>query len=154
MLSRDYRDILGGLILLVAGVSFTTYAFLTLDLGTPRQMGPGLFPAGLGIVMALLGIFISILALSRTGSAIEISFVRPTLILASVAAFAIIIPIFGMVPAIVVVTLVSSMADRHASLLQLLARLARRVLKPDGFLRQLQISGKFQRFARSWIKPT
>ena len=43
LLSRDYRDIIAGGLLMAAGVWMALYAQGTLDLGSVRRMGPGMF---------------------------------------------------------------------------------------------------------------
>jgi hypothetical protein len=56
MLSRDYRDIVGGLLLVVLGLGFSWYAAEHYDLGSLRRMGPGMFPTVLGVALACLGL--------------------------------------------------------------------------------------------------
>lgn len=119
MVSRDYRDVAGGLLLLLFGVSFSCYAIEHYDLGTLRRMGPGMFPTGLGFVLAFFGLLLFVPALLRPGIRPEIRVWTPLFILSGVAAFALTIRPFGLLPAILAVTVISSMAElklRPASL--------------------------------------
>lgn len=48
-------DALGPLALVAIGITFAAGAWLHLDLGTLRRLGPGALPLGLGVILALLG---------------------------------------------------------------------------------------------------
>ncbi len=119
MYSRDYRDLAGGMILTILGMAFSLYALLNLEMGTIRQMGPGLFPAALGVAMAVLGAMIAVPAAFRQGSAIVVKLWSPFITLVGIAAFAILIRPFGMIPAILAVVGLTSLADPKAHPLQL-----------------------------------
>lgn len=111
MLSRDYTDILGGLLLIITGVFFSSYAAGHYGMGTLRQMGPGMFPAGVGIVLAVFGAITLVPALFRRGERPEIGLRSPLFVLAAVAAFALVIHPFGLIPAILGLTIVSTLAE-------------------------------------------
>jgi len=111
MLSRDYRDIVGGLLLMAAGLAFSWYAAVSYDLGTLRRAGPGMFPMALGVVLAALGTATAIPAFFRRGSKPEIRIWTPLFVLSGVTAFSITIVPFGLLPAIVAVVVVSSFAE-------------------------------------------
>ena len=49
------RDVIAGLALMVGGAAYGLTAINSLPLGTLRQMGPGMFPMGLGGLLFLLG---------------------------------------------------------------------------------------------------
>ena len=55
MQKRDLKDILAGAVLIALGLPGAAYALATLPLGTLRRMGPGMFPAALGLILALFG---------------------------------------------------------------------------------------------------
>jgi len=111
MFSRDYRDIVGGLLLVFLGLVFAGYAYVQYDLGTLRRMGPGMFPVMLGGTLALLGVFHTIPALTRPGVMPEIRIFSPLFVLAGCAVFALTLLAFGLVPAVIAITVVSSMAE-------------------------------------------
>jgi hypothetical protein len=111
MHSRDYRDIIGGALLIILGLWAGFHAMSTFDLGTPSRMGPGMFPASLGFLLAGLGALIALPALFRGGPRITVDWRPMIFIMLGVWAFAIIVVPFGMVPAIVVLTIAAVLAD-------------------------------------------
>ncbi len=111
MLSRDYRDIVGGGLLIVGGLIFTWYAATHYDLGSLRRMGPGMFPTGLGVTLALFGALIAVPAFFRQGTMPVVRIWTPLFVLAGVAAFAMTIRPFGLIPAILSVVIISSFAE-------------------------------------------
>ncbi|MCT8989053.1 tripartite tricarboxylate transporter TctB family protein [Chelativorans sp. SCAU2101] len=113
---REYRDIIGGGFLLVLGSSAAIHAVTSLRLGTVWQMGPGMFPAAVGVVIALLGTVILIGGLRSSGPRIEVDHRSMLFISLSVIAFAALIRPFGFVPAIVAVVAISSRSDARLSL--------------------------------------
>jgi hypothetical protein len=116
MRARDYRDICGGGFLAVFGASAALYATTALDVGNIVRMGPGMFPAAVGCILAVLGVAILLPALFRSGEFPAIDWRSFLTILASILAFALMIRPFGMVPAIVAQTLIASRADSKLSL--------------------------------------
>jgi hypothetical protein len=113
MLKRDYRDMSAGGLLIVGGLILALYSAANYELGTARQMGPGMFPTGLGYVIAFFGVLLFVQAMFRTGTMPEIRIWSPIFVLAGTAAFALMIRPFGMVPAIVATTLISSLAEKR-----------------------------------------
>jgi hypothetical protein len=117
MWKRDYRDIAAGGFFLACGLAASIYAMTHYAMGTFRSIGPGMFPACVGLVTAAFGLAILIPALGRAG-------VRPSAepavalpILGSVAAFCIVVPLFGLVPATFALTLVAGLAETRFRLL-------------------------------------
>lgn len=105
------RDTLGGLILIVGGTLFAGYSWTHYNMGTLRQMGPGLFPTSLGVILALFGVAILIGGLLQRQELPEFR-IRPTaFVLIAVAIFALTIRPFGIVPAIMATTFAAAMAD-------------------------------------------
>lgn len=111
MLSRDYKDIVGGGLLVVFGLVFSWYAAEHYDLGTLRRMGPGMFPMALGLVLAAFGVLLIVPAFFRQGVMPEIRVWTPIFVLAGVAAFTMTIRPFGMIPAVIAVIVISSLAE-------------------------------------------
>ena len=121
MLSRDYRDIFAGSVLVLGGLLLTFYASYHYDIGTLRHMGPGMFPAALGVMQAVLGVAIAVPAFNRRGIRPQIRIWAPLFVLAGISSFALIIRPFGLIPAVLAVTIISSLADLSVRPLSLLA---------------------------------
>lgn len=112
MQSPDYRDILGGTMLILIGASAMLYAVTMLNLGTMVRMGPGMFPAVLGFILTGFGVAIFVSGLIRRGAVpLDVRLWSPLFVLVGVAAFALLIGPFGLIPAIVAVTTISSFAE-------------------------------------------
>lgn len=112
MLARDYRDVAGGLMLTLGGLAFSLYALGHYEFGTLQRMGPGFFPAMLGLVLAVLGAAQLVPALFRQGKSPEFRGRSFVAVLLSVAAFALLIRPLGLLPAIAAVIALSSFAER------------------------------------------
>lgn len=116
MLSRDYRDIVAGAVLVAFGLFVGIYATWNYNLGTLRHVGPGMFPAMLGYVLAGLGAIVFAIALFRPGPGF--SFPTPgyrhlIAVLSGLLAFALTIEPFGMVPAIFFLVGIVALADNR-----------------------------------------
>lgn len=111
MYLRDYRDVISGVVLTLFGIWFARYAILNYGPGTMTNVGDGLFPAALGIALAVLGVLVLIGGLLRSGTQLEFHFRAPFFVLLGVAGFSAIITTFGVVPAILTLVILSSLAD-------------------------------------------
>lgn len=111
----NWQDIWGGALVIAFGIFVASYAYLNLNLGSLRRMGAGAFPFGVGVVLVILGVLIVVPALSRPGPKIEWSLRTPLIILASVCAFALVLPYLGVFPAIFASVYVSSLADHRVN---------------------------------------
>lgn len=111
MLSRDYRDIIGGALLVLVGLGFAAYAFANYELGTINRMGPGMFPMALGVILAGFGFMQALPAFFRTGVIPEIRIWTPLFVLSGIAAFAMLVRSFGLLPAVIAVVVISSFAE-------------------------------------------
>jgi hypothetical protein len=108
---RDYRDLIGGAILVVLGIACAVYAHHHYPLGSVSRMGPGMFPVAVGYLLAGLGVLIALPAWIRRGT-LPIPELRPLLlVLGAVVSFALTIEWIGMVPAIFVLTALAVLAD-------------------------------------------
>lgn len=107
----DYTDLVGGMLLMVTGSAVSAVAIWHYPLGTLQRMGPGMFPAILGVVLAGLGLLLGFQALRRTGERPDIRVLSPLFVLAGVGSFALLIPAAGLIPAILGVVIISSLAD-------------------------------------------
>lgn len=113
---KSQRDFASGLLFLGVGVAFawgaTDYSF-----GTSARPGPGYFPFGLGILLAVLGAFVLFKALtleSEGGDPIGDIAWRPLLIIvAAVAVFGIALPRLGLAFTLPLLITMSAMAGRE-----------------------------------------
>lgn len=122
MFKVDYTEILGGALLVATGIGVTAVSLSSYSVGTLRRMGPGMFPSILGVILALLGVLIVIGGLRKQGHRPDIRIFSPIFVLGGVAAFAALVGPFGLIPAILGVTIISSLAElriRPASLAML-----------------------------------
>lgn len=109
---RDHKDIVGGVASLVIAALFIVPSF-KYGLGTPQRMGPGFFPFVLGTILAIIGIAILVPALKRPEVRPPIFWRPATAIFAGIAAFALIVEPFGLVPAVWATIVLTSLGDRH-----------------------------------------
>ena len=111
---KSQRDLWSGLMFLVVGVAFawgaTSYSF-----GSSARTGPGYFPFGLGVILAILGAFILFEALTietEDGEPVGAVAWKPlAVILASVAIFGAVLPRLGMLISLPILVLLSSWAS-------------------------------------------
>lgn len=90
---------IGLLIMFTAGLAFALGAVITLDLGTPRRLGPGAFPLLVGSLLSGLAV---IGLIQNLRAPVEIS--KPDVlgvvgVLAGGASFAFFTPLLGVIPA-------------------------------------------------------
>ena len=110
---KSQKDFWSGVMFICAGVVFavgaTNYAF-----GSSARPGPGYFPFGLGILMALLGAFIlfeSLVVETDDGEPIGKWAWKPLItITASVAVFGWALPLLGMAIALPLLIVIASLA--------------------------------------------
>ena len=115
MYSRDYRDIVGGGVLVLVGLWAGLHSLANFDIGSMGRMGPGMFPTGLGFLLALVGAIIVLPALFRSGPAFQVDWRPMIFIMGGVLAFAVALPFFGLIPSVVVLTIASACADNKLS---------------------------------------
>ena len=110
---KSQKDFWSGLMFIVAGVGFaigaTNYSF-----GTSARPGPGYFPFGLGILLAVLGAMVLFKALtieSEGGDPVGAIGWRPLiLIVLGVVVFGLALPRLGMILSLPILILISSLA--------------------------------------------
>lgn len=112
----DYKEAAGGLVLIFFGMFAVLYAFIYLPMGTINQMGPGMFPSALGILVALLGLAILVGARKTAREALLPNVRSLVAIMLAIAAFSVLVRPFGLIPAISAATAISALADRESSL--------------------------------------
>lgn len=108
--SRDVTDLLAGALLLVIGLCTAVYTLMHYDVGTLDEMGPGMFPATIGWLLAGIGVLVALPAWFRRGVAPQPEWRPFTAIVGGVLLFAVTVERFGMVPALLALTLVSTLA--------------------------------------------
>lgn len=90
------------------------------DIGTLSQMGPGFFPVSLGVILALTGLAIVVVArVTRPpggGTRLAPEWGAWVLILASVIAFIVVGQYGGLLPATFAIVFISALADRQNTL--------------------------------------
>jgi len=110
--TRDYRDMLAGAILVVLGGWIAFYAWQTYTIGMWRRIGPGMFPLIVGMGMAAIGLMVALPAAFRRGEHWPRADLRAlACVLAALLAFVLVAPRFGMVPAVMALVLVATMAE-------------------------------------------
>ena len=113
---KSQRDFMSGLMFLVVGVAFawgaTEYSF-----GTSARPGPGYFPFGLGIFLAILGGLVLFKALtleSEGGDPIGAIAWRPLLVIvAAVVVFGVALPRLGLVCTLPLLITMSALAGKE-----------------------------------------
>jgi hypothetical protein len=110
---KSQRDFWSGLMFIVTGVVFAIGA-LNYSFGTSARPGPGYFPFGLGILMAILGAIVLFKALTvevEGGDPIGPIAWKPLIIIvAAVAIFGITLPSLGMAIALPILIIMTSLA--------------------------------------------
>lgn len=110
MKNRDVRDLVGGLALIAIGLFAAAHA-QQYELGQLQRMGPGYFPTALGILLAILGVFVAIPALFRQGTSIHIEWKSLLWVIVSILVFAICLNSLGLVITAILTVLAGSMAS-------------------------------------------
>jgi hypothetical protein len=113
----DLRDIIGGLLLAAIGLYFLMGA-LDMRIGEARRMGPGYFPMVLGIVAMGIGALIAIPAFFRSGTLANVNWRPLVAVMASILAFALVMPRMGLLPAVFAAVVVASFGDPRSRLWQ------------------------------------
>jgi hypothetical protein len=115
----EKRSFIGGLLLVGFGLIYVTHSVFSLELGTFAAMGPGMFPALVGAVIVLTGGLAALTATRRHATAeVQVAQAEPLQwralgsTIGAMSAFALLLPSFGLVPAITMLTSVQLIAFR------------------------------------------
>lgn len=100
-----------GAILMAAGLFFAWYSAENYNLGTLRRIGPGMFPMGLGVALAGLGLAIAIVAPDRRQRRPEFDLRVAAAVVAAILTFGLLVGWIGLVPAIIGTVAVGSLAE-------------------------------------------
>jgi hypothetical protein len=110
---KSQKDFWSGLMFIVAGLGFA-WGATNYNFGSAARPGPGYFPFGLGMLLAVLGAVILLKALTvktQDGDPVGAIAWRPlVLIVASVAVFGLLLPRLGMVLSLPILVLIASFA--------------------------------------------
>lgn len=131
MTANQQRQLVRGAAFLAFGVFFTGYALLKLDIGTPRNMGAGMFPFVVGTTIVLFGLGFAVptlleLSAGRTpkgepGRWETIEWRGIATVVASLAAFTALVGPFGMIPATLAMTAVAAVGNHKLTPLTVVA---------------------------------
>lgn len=98
MSRHDPVDLISGVLVFAAG-TFFFFGAQEYRMGTVTRMGPGFVPQALGAVGMVLGAVIALAALNRPGALPRPGPRAVLSVLCSIAAFALVLPRLGLVPA-------------------------------------------------------
>ena len=108
------KDLVAGGVFVAFGLAFAGTA-ATYDLGTPLRMGPGFFPLALGSLLVLLGILVVVKAFvaGESEDAGPIPWRSAALLMAAVVFFGFTVRGLGLLPSLLVTTLLSAFAGHR-----------------------------------------
>lgn len=110
---KSQKDFWAGIMFMAVGVAFA-WGALGYSFGSSARPGPGYFPFGLGVILALLGALVLFAALTietEHGDRIgEIAWKPLGIVVGSVVLFGLLLPWLGMVVALPVLVVTSALA--------------------------------------------
>lgn len=110
---KSQKDFWAGLMFILVGAGFS-FGALEYSFGTSARPGPGYFPFGLGILLAILGaltVFEAMTIETEDGEPIGAVAWKPLLIIvASIVLFGVLLPRAGMIIALPLLVIVSALA--------------------------------------------
>ena len=109
-MQRDYHDIWGGAAMTAIGAAVALYCSANYDFGTLRQMGPGFLPTSLGVVLAILGLFIAVPGWLRAGQHRPFAAFPAFVTLGAIAVFALGLMKVGLILTTAIAVLLASLA--------------------------------------------
>jgi hypothetical protein len=114
MARRDYRDIIGGVLICALGAFVALYA-QRYSVGSLRQMGPGYFPTAVGLLMVFLGLLIAIPGFLREGAPIKVEGRSLLFVVTSLVFFSLTLQRLGLIFATGGTVLLASLATAQIS---------------------------------------
>jgi Tripartite tricarboxylate transporter TctB family len=107
------KDFLAGLVFLAFGWG-AIHGAREFEVGTLMRMGPGWFPAALGVVLALFGVFLAARGIAWTHKeTVSWGWRAPVCIVASMLAFAFLLPRLGLVAALLAMFFIAALGGRE-----------------------------------------
>jgi len=117
------KDFLSGLMFIAFGL-IALYFGQKLALGTPVRMGPGYVPRMLSLILLGLGVIICIVALVAGSEPVEKPKLKPIgLVTVGVICFALLFERAGLLPALVVLILIASLANDEFKLIEVIGNM-------------------------------
>jgi hypothetical protein len=117
------KDFLSGLMFIAFGL-LALYFGQKLALGTPVRMGPGYVPRMLSLILLGLGLLICIVALIAGSEPVEKPKWKPiTLVTIGVVCFALLFERAGLLPALIVLILIASLAGEEFKLVEVIGNM-------------------------------
>lgn len=117
------KDFLSGVMFVAFGM-VTLYFGQNLAIGTAVRMGPGYVPRMLSMILLGLGLLICILALVNGGEEVEKPKWKPiTLVTIGIVCFGLLLERAGLLPALAVLILISSLAGEEFKLLEVIGNI-------------------------------
>lgn len=121
MTALTAKDFWAGLMFVAFGAAALVIG-VDLRPGTAADMGPGYVPRAIGWILVGLGAIISLQGVLRPVEQIERLHARPLLLtVIAIVAFAIVLPRFGLVPALLALIAFAALAGRELGVLATLA---------------------------------
>lgn len=111
MAAFDRRDLIGGLMLVVAG-AVPLADTVTYPMGTLKRLGPGFFPTVLCVMLIVFGIVILVGAMTRDGPGPAVDWRPLGSVSAGLLVFALTVDSLGLAPAVVLLVAIATLADR------------------------------------------
>lgn len=108
-------DTINALLFLLFGGGIFFYSITQLPIGTAARLGPGAFPAALGLILMIFGLPVLLTSLSSREEPIRVPLRMPIFMLGSVLAFGLLMPLFGALPSIAAMTVISMLAETGRS---------------------------------------
>lgn len=117
------KDFLSGLMFIAFGLA-ALYFGQRLALGTPVRMGPGYVPRMLSLILLGLGVIICVVALVAGSEPVEKPKWKPiTLVTIGVVCFALLFERAGLLPALVVLILIASLANDEFKIVEVIGNM-------------------------------
>lgn len=108
---RHSKDVWSGVLFLAVGLA-AVFMARNYPMGTATAMGPSYFPTVLGVLLALIGLAVVVRALLRPGEALErFGWKEVAIVQVAVILFGALVSGAGLLPAVMVLTLVSAYAS-------------------------------------------
>ncbi len=117
------KDFLSGLMFVAFGLA-ALYFGQNLAVGTPVRMGPGYVPRMLSLILLALGAVVCIVALVSGSEPVERPKWKPiTLVTLGIVCFALLFERAGLIPALIVLVMISSLAGEEFKLTEVIGNI-------------------------------